>query len=515
MLAGNPFFYTMTTNKNEHTSADITEGYINKLTELTSDADITLTIDHLMAFMSIFIEKRNVLLTGGAGVGKTTFVKTIVIPMLDHIGLVYGVTATTGIAGSHLDGQTLNSWMGFGLGTGDVLNQIRRAAVDLSPDELLDVYERSLEEWYANTKMATQRRGIINRLNSADVLLIDEISMCAGSALFGYVDFFLRRIRGEEHLPFGGLQVILIGDFAQLPPVARFKGSRTDWAFLSASWRNADIKVCNLTEVFRQEDKVFAGFLNRRRVGKPITDEEMTYLRSFVRRQAPDDVKKASFLVSTNAEADNLNDKALEWYPGKTIMLPAKYHIAIDKLQRWETETTVKESLIKSVSVIKDVLKFRIGIPVLFTVNSPDGVYVNGTKGFVYDIHEDVGGFYDKTCITVAIPRNNAEPLLVNVWRRKYSRSKYEDPELLGNDNYPLYPQMRQFPLIPATAITVHKSQGMSLDECSIDLSRSFAPGHVYVALSRLRTAEGLTLLSDDFKVMVDPDVVDFYRKVS
>jgi ATP-dependent exoDNAse (exonuclease V) alpha subunit len=103
----------------------------------------------------------------------------------------------------------------------------------------------------------------------------------------------------------------------------------------------------------------------------------------------------------------------------------------------------------------------------------------------------------------------------ITVQRRTYSRSKYEDPTVLGHDNRPFYPAMRQFPLIPATAITVHKSQGMSLDECSVDLSRSFAPGHVYVALSRLRTADGLTLLNSDFKVLVDPDVVDFYKRVS
>ena len=116
------------------------EHYINKLAALASDAGISVTAEHLLAFTSIFLEKKNVFVTGGAGVGKTTFVKTVVIPMLDYLGLKYGVTASTGIAGSHLEGQTLNSWMGFGLGIGNVLKDMRRSAVDLTPEELLSVY---------------------------------------------------------------------------------------------------------------------------------------------------------------------------------------------------------------------------------------------------------------------------------------------------------------------------------------------------------------------------------------
>jgi ATP-dependent DNA helicase PIF1 len=495
------------------------EHYITKLTELASAVDIKLTAEHLLAFTSIFIEKRNVLVTGGAGVGKTTFIKTVVIPMLDHLGLKYGVTATTGIAGSHLDGQTLNSWMGFGLGIGDILKDRRRSAVDLNPEELQAVYNDSLEEWYANPKMVAHRRGIMARLNNTDVLLIDEISMCGGMALFGYVDFFLRQIRGEDHKPFGGIQLILMGDFAQLPPVDKFNGTRTDWAFMCPSWRQANIKVCNLTEVFRQEDKVFAGFLNRRRVGIPMSQDEQDYVRSFVRHQTPEDVKKASYLVATNREADGRNDKALEWYPKPTEEFPILYHVPKERLKPWENEFKVQTTLVQSVSVIKETLKLRIGTPVLFTVNSPDGEFVNGTKGFVHDIKFDeggqAGGFYDNTSIIVKIVGRGGNEKFITVQRRTYSRSKYEDPTVLGHDNRPFYPAMRQFPLIPATAITVHKSQGMSLDECSVDLSRSFAPGHVYVALSRLRTADGLTLLNSDFKVLVDPDVVDFYKRVS
>lgn len=486
--------------------------------DLAAAAGITVTLEHQLAFTSIFIEKRNVFITGGAGVGKTTFVKSIVLPMMNHLGIKFGVTATTGIAGSHLDGQTLNSWMGFGLGIDHELRQIGRSAVDLSAQELEEVYERAFTEWSSNPKMVQFRQGIQARLNGADALLIDEVSMCGGKAMLGYVDFFLRRVRGEDHKSFGGLQLILMGDFAQLPPVDKFNGRYTDWAFMSPSWRHADIKVCNLTEVFRQEDKEFSGFLNRRRVGIPMTEEEEQYVNNFVKHQTPEEVAKASFLVATNAEADTLNDNALAWYPAPTYEFPVKYYVPLAKLKKWENEIKVREELLKSVSLIKATLRFRIGTPVLLTVNNPDMGYVNGTKGFVHEIIPGTNSkpFWDDTTIVVRIPGRRAGEAekFINVQRKIHSRNKYEDPGMRDYEDMPVYPAMRQFPLIPATAITVHKSQGMSLDECAVDLKRSFAPGHVYVALSRLRSAEGLTLLTADFKVQVDPDVVDFYRRV-
>lgn len=503
---------------NEITKEDVTENYVNKLHELAENAGIKLTLEHQLAFTSIFVERRNVFITGGAGVGKTTFVKTVVLPMLDHVGLRYGVTATTGIAGSHLDGLTLNSWIGFGLGADAQIKNTGRSAVDLDQDMLYEVYSKALEEWYSNPKMVSHRRGIQARLNNTDVLLIDEISMCGGMATLGFVDFFLRHIRAEEGKPFGGMQMIFMGDFAQLPPVDKMRGSRTDWAFLSPSWKNADIKICNLSEVFRQEDKDFSGFLNRRRVGVTTTPDEEVYIQSFVKQQTEEEVRKSSYLVATNSEADHLNDQALNWYPAPTYEFPARYHLPQEKIKPWETEHKVREQLLKAVSVIKSTLRFRIGTPVLFTVNNHGEGYVNGTKGFVHEINEatNPSSFYDDASVVVRIPSKTKDKpdRFVTVHRRLYSRNKQEDPTILGNDNLPFYPAMRQFPLIPATAITVHKSQGMSLDECAVDLSRTFAPGHVYVALSRLRSAEGLTLLNSDFKVLVDPDVVDFYKRV-
>lgn len=495
------------------------------LHELATKAGMQLTFEHVLAFDQIFAERNNVLLTGGAGVGKTTFVREVVIPMLDHLGWKYGVTATTGIAGSHLDGKTINSWLGIGLGPNHEFDTRRTPAVDMPPEEILEVYTNTLNDWYADVKMKHTRRGIMQKISSTDLLMIDEVSMCGGVALLGYIDFFLRHIRDDPR-PFGGIQVLLLGDFAQLPPVCKREGTRTDWAFLCPAWRSGDFKVCQLTEVFRQGDKVFAGFLNRRRVGIPMTPEEEAYIRGFVRTQTEEEVSKASFLVATNAEADGLNDRALTWYPGPTYDLPMLFHIPMDRLAKWETETKVKDGLQKAASLLKRNLRLRIGTPVLFTVNDRDGRFVNGTKGFVREIVLDeepsrIGTFKDTSLVRVWIPPKTElnedgtknEGNVITLCRSIHGRNKYEDPEIQDYSGMPQYPAMKQFSLIPATAITIHKSQGMSLSDCTVDLRKSFAPGHVYVALSRLRTAEGLTLVSDRFDVRVDRDVVEFYAR--
>jgi ATP-dependent DNA helicase PIF1 len=346
--------------------------------------------------------------------------------------------------------------------------------------------------------------------------------MCAGAALLGYLDFFFKKVRDDER-PFGGIQMLFCGDNYQLPPVEKGNPSVPDWAFLSEAWIGAKVKVVELTKVFRQADQVFAGFLNSIRKGEPLDKD---YVRGFVRQLTTEESMCASYLVPTNAKADKLNNMVLGMYAGPTTDIAAKFEISPELLERYDTVEKVRQQL-ETALRSKTVLALRIGAPVLFKINDRSDRYVNGTKGFVVrflgaDMKEVTTG--DVEVVEVRIPkRGDTEEQLIQVQRWVTSRNPREDPDEMTQcmdsvtgaiKTVRRWPVVKQFPLIPATALTIHSAQGMSLDECVVDLHQSFAPGHVYVAMSRLRTAAGLTLASERFDVVVDPHVTKFYNDI-
>ncbi len=513
--------------------------------------DFVATEEHLEALMAIFNEHRNVFVTGGAGTGKTTFFKCVVIPELNYRNLGWAVTATTGIAGSHLNGKTINSFFGIGLGPewkpfyptkfreymdGVIPGDDVPSPQDMSPDELDAWYRMFFDQWMNDPTIRSHiRQGVIRRLTSHEVLIIDEVSMCAGNGMLGYLDHMLKQLRGNDR-PFGGLQVIFVGDFAQLPPVdKRNDASRADWAFLSQCWDRGKVKPVELTRVFRQGDADFIRFLNNIRVGK-LTQEDRDYARQFVRNDmTEEETRLYPFLMTHNDKVREINASALRHYPAPTYPLEAQFLVVpqLQKMQDWEVrnEDRVRSALAKSMGLVEQTTHVRIGTPVMFTVNDPDNRFVNGTRGFVREVN-----LFDRTLenpddednIVIGVVGEDGTERPVVLSRMRFSRSREQDPGLsipvpLGfnrqfettlPNTISLYPTIAQFPLIPATAITIHKSQGSSLERAILALVGAFAPGHVYVGLSRLRSPKGLVLSSSDFEVQTDPLVMEYYRSI-
>ena len=463
-----------------------------------------LTEDFMEAAVAICSCRKNILLTGKAGTGKTTFVKDCLIPLLNRYGVIYAPTATTGIAGSHFGGKTIHSWLGCQRGPDDLDESVsyerRLHILGFTADQILKRMPSGV------------RNGLENRIKGTEVLLLDEVSMCSGNFL-NFIDVYLRKIR-DPHTPFGGIQMIFIGDFQQLPPVDKLKRRAPDWAFMSEAWRDGQVYPAYFEHVFRQADPEFAKFLNSIRDGVSPDSETQEYMKQFMKPDlTAEELASMTVLVSTNAEADIINEQALQFFPEPEIVLPALFEI-LDLHKVYSVEGT-KDALLKA-RVVREVLRIRKGMPVLLNYNDPEGAFVNGTKAEVVGWHEDVVGGLEGPGTLLELKDTKGKTIRVS--RKRHCAKADQDPGHTtvdaNGDTVCRYPNMAQFPVIAASSVTTHKSQGMTLEEAAIDLRRSFAAGQVYVAMSRLRSPEGLTLLSRDMNVMSDPTASEYYRLI-
>ena len=507
--------YTMGGNKRRRLSQE----ELDNMMATCGNADFEITSEHRQLVRHIFTDHANVFLTGGAGTGKTSFIINVLIPAMSNRGYNFAMTATTGIAGSHFGGKTIHSWAGIGLGP--YFNPMENYAQSMTPEEQKAKYEDTYRLWRTNKRMYDNvREGVKKRIRAVEVLLIDEISMCPGAGLLNYLDFFFKIVRDSEE-PFGGIQMIFVGDFAQIPPVEKAKKgfddpTHADWAFLSQSWSEANIIPVQLTKVFRQKDVEFANFLNDVRVGNPTSKE---YRKRFEKKVPEEELKNYTFLVPTNKQADEFNKFFLEQYPKPTMQADARILTTPETLKSWETLEKVRTQLLAG-KLIKYTLSLRVGLPVLLTVNDRNGLYVNGTIAFIESFHK--GETDDDDYIVLRL--NKVDGPKHHLFRYAYTRNQLEDPtdlimvadkETGKMKEVCPHPILKQFPLIPASAQTCHKAQGQSLDRGILSIGNAFLPGQVYGALSRLRTAEGLVLDDSDFQVMVDQDVMKYYQTIT
>lgn len=372
----------------------------------------------------------NVFLTGAPGAGKT-YVLNEFVGRAMRAGKRVAVTASTGIAASHLGGTTIHAWSGLG-----ILDQ-------LTPEDL---------------KRLGGSERLIKRYNATDVLVIDEVSMLHGRRL-DLVDQLARLLRSSE-APFGGLQVILVGDLFQLPPVSR--GSEAfDFAYLSRAWSELNLRICYLTEQHRQQggDSLLA-FLEAMRRGE-LSDDHAVIIKERL-HQVPAEHVVVTRLYSHNVDVDTINQRQLDALPGES----RRFHMHA-KGGKAKLEQLAKGLL------APEVLELKKGAEVMFVANNFADGFANGSRGQVIDFNDQ------------------GEPVVRLISGREIT---VEPHSWSLNEDGKIRAEISQLPLRLAWAITIHKSQGMSLDAAEIDLSRAFTPGMGYVALSRVRGLAGLYL---------------------
>lgn len=388
----------------------------------------------------------NVYLTGAAGAGKT-YVLNQYISYLKWNNVNVGVTASTGIAATHLNGMTIHSWSGLGI-----------------KDSLTD----------SDLKKMLEKPHLRSKFQYTKVLIIDEISMLHGYRL-DMLDKLCRAFI-YSFLPFGGLQVIMCGDFFQLPPVTRSAEEDGSFAYESQIWNEMDLKVCYLSEQHRQSEDGILRVLNDIRSGTTNEDTLETLRGRY--KQSIENFPSPTKLFTHNVNVDEINNEKLKEISGKvhTFITESKGNPDLC-------------DLLKKSCLAPEALTLKKGALVMFVKNNYEKGYVNGTLGKVIDFESE-----------------NNYPVV----ELSDGREIVASPELwMIQDENVTKAQISQVPLRLAWAITIHKSQGMSLDAAEIDLSKSFVPGMGYVALSRVKTLSGMKLTGfNDMALRVNKDVL-------
>lgn len=394
--------------------------------------------------LEILLSGENVLLTGPAGSGKTHLLNEF-ISLAKRDGKHVSVTATTGLAATHLGGTTVHAWSGIGIH-------------DELPTDFEDYITKS-------------RRDIIE---TTDVLVIDEISMLHDYRL-DMVDEVARKVREDER-PFGGLQVVLCGDFFQLPPVNRRGGREGGFVVNANVWQKLNPSVCYLAEQYRQDDEVLLDVLNSLRRG----DLRRRHAEALLGRvDAIDTNAEITELHTVNVDVDRINEQKLA-----SIDSPEKVFRSI---------TTGKDNYVESLKrscTAQDVLVLKEGALVMAIKNSLDKKYVNGSIGFVKSFEK--GTDYP----VVEFRNGKTVTMKLDTWELRDGDKKRSS--------------LTQIPLRLAWAITVHKSQGMTLDAARIDLRKAFVEGMGYVALSRVRSLDGLSLIGiNRMALKISPEALE------
>jgi ATP-dependent exoDNAse (exonuclease V) alpha subunit len=378
----------------------------------------------------------NIFITGGAGVGKTTLTSNL-IATYETNGKKVAKLASTGMAATLLGGQTLHSFFELGIAS-------------------------SLEELQMSKKLSISKK-LSRIIQALDLIVIDEISMVSG-ALLDMVR--LRLLQGE----FKG-KVVVVGDFLQLPPIAKQGFS---FAFCSQAWDLFDFEVFHLRHVHRTDDAEFIQLLHKVRFGD-LNDGIINHLESFI-KPIPHDLRTFTFLFGKNDSASRHNTKQLSFINEELYRFEATVELHTKNITQKEIQRYFQDAR------IEQLLEVKKGVPVLFTRNSWN--YFNGERGIVIDVDEK----------HIYVQKSNQS--VIKLEPVKQSKTKWVEQNIKGESTiveeelFSIY----QFPIKLAFAITIHKSQGMGIENLIIETNEIFSPSQFYVALSRATNPSKLIL---------------------
>ena len=406
----------------------------------------------------LFTQGKNIFIEGPGGVGKSVLVRRI----KEHFGENTVFLAPTGIAALNIGGSTIHSTFGFNFGI---------------------LTKRD------HTRIKDRTRDLFAKNGPVKTIVIDEVSMNRAD-IFNTIDQVLRRIRGTD-IPFGGIQIVTVGDFFQLPPVVTNKERHTYneyydsiYAFGSPAWATAEFEHVGLDEIMRQSDYEFIKNLMTIRSKAPGYKESVEFFNHHgLKNQQEVLDSDPVFLCAVNKAADTVNEMNYSELDGKEYTYQASINGKFSTRPAPQT------------------LKLRYGTKVIMTANTDD--YKNGHVGYVIDFIGDK--------IKVLLEDDEREVL---VEKFRWEEIEYGTSPSGELKSYPTGTYV-QYPMKYGWAVTIHKAQGQSLSNAMIDFGRgAFCHGQAYVALSRLRTLDGLGLVSKMFNsdIIVDDEVNEFYK---
>ena len=407
--------------------------------------EIHLTPSQTEGFKDLKESRENIFLTGGPGTGKSFLIREFLKECPETIPVV----ASTGAAAILIGGRTFHSFFGLGIMQGGMEPVV---------------------------KAALKNKRLRKRLRDTVTLIIDEVSMLSGETLDA-AERIACTVK-KSNRPWGGIRVIAVGDFAQLPPISR--GKEKEWCFLSKAWARSEFKKVVLKEVKRTDDLAFLEVLEDIRWGR--NSEKVTLFLNERLAAAGEVDRNVPHVFPRRAQTDAFNRARLGEIEREARLYPTEYggkDIYIERLKRD--------------APIPEVLELKQGALVMLRVNDPKQRYVNGTVGLVEELEDEV--------------------LLVRMGRRVIEIEPFSFTILDDEGEEAAYAS--NFPVTLAYASTIHKVQGTTLERCHISLRALWEPGQAYVALSRARSGDGITLMDwDPSSIRADLAVQAFYERV-